>query len=335
MPPQSIFTVDSHTMGEPTRVVIGGIPYIPGNSMAEKRDNLQSNMDYIRKTLMLEPRGHDDMFGAIITQPVDPTANFGVIYMDTKGYLNMCGHGTIGVATVAVEMGMIPKVTEPFTEIVLDTPAGLVKTQARVIGNKVKDVTFQNVPSFVFKNDHKVSLPQIGEIAVDIAFGGSFFGIVPAKDLGIKIEKGNKSKLVYLGMEILDYLNTSVKVVHPLQRHINSIDLIEIFDDTTNLEADYKNCVIFGKGQVDRSPCGTGISAKLAVLYAKKKIRINQVLKFQSIMGSVFCGYIVEETKVGDYPAIIPKVTGSAFITGIHQFLINLEDPLHDGFSLT
>ncbi|KUK56050.1 MAG: Proline racemase [Atribacteria bacterium 34_128] len=216
----------------------------------------------------------------------------------------------------------------------MDTPAGLVKTQAKISHDRVEEVTFQGVPSFVFKSGHKVLLPEVGEINVDIAFGGNFFGIVLAKDLGIKVERKNISRLIYLGMRLREELNKSIKVIHPENKYINSIDSIEIYDSSTNSEANLKNCVIFGKGQVDRSSCGTGTSAKLAVLYSKGKIKINEEFVYESILGTKFKGHIDSEAKVGDFPAIIPKITGSAYITGLQQFVVDENDPLRYGFTL-
>jgi len=330
---KSIFAIDSHTMGEPTRVVIAGIPFIPGNSMMEKKIYLEKELDYVRKLLMLEPRGHSGMFGSTLTQPVNPSADLGVVFMDTGGYLNMCGHGVIGTVTVAIEMGFI-SMKKPITEVILDTPAGLVKTQAKISHDRVEEVTFQGVPSFVFKSGHKVLLPEVGEISVDIVFGGNFFGIVSAKDLGIKVGRENISRLIYLGMRLREELNKSIKVIHPENKYINSIDLIEIYDLPTDSEADLKNCVIFGEGQVDRSPCGTGTCAKLAVLYNAGKIKLNENFTHESILGTIFIGRVISETKVGDFSAIIPEITGSAYITGVQQFVVDENDPLKYGFIL-
>jgi len=330
---KSIFAIDSHTMGEPTRVVIAGVPSIPGNSMMEKKIYLEKELDYVRKLLMLEPRGHSGMFGSILTQPVNPSADLGVVFMDTKGYLNMCGHGVIGTVTVALEMGFM-SMKKPITEVILDTPAGLVKTQAKISHDRVEEVTFQGVPSFVFKADHKVLLPEVGEINVDIAFGGNFFGIVSAKDLGIRVERKNISRLIYLGMRLREELNKSIKVIHPENKYINSIDLIEVYDMPTDSKANQKNCVIFGNGQIDRSPCGTGTCAKMVDLYSKGKLKINEKFINESIMGSIFKGRIVRETKVGNFTAIIPEITGSAYVTGLQQFVVDENDPLKYGFTL-
>ena len=267
--------VDSHTMGEPTRIVIGGIPVIKGETMALKKKYLEENMDDVRTALMLEPRGHDDMFGSIITQPVNPNADLGIIFMDGGGYLNMCGHGTIGAVTVAIEMGMVP-VKEPITEVILEAPAGLVKARAKVRDNVVEEVSFENVPSFLYKRDVKMELPDIGEIRLDIAFGGSFFAIIHASELKTKVIKENTSRLIELGLRIRAKLNNEIKVVHPEQDHIRTIDLVEIYDEPSHPDADFKNAVIFGNGQIDRSPCGTGTSAKMATLYSKGALKLDK-----------------------------------------------------------
>ena len=328
-----IVAVDSHTMGEPTRIVIGGIPAIKGETMAEKKNYLEENMDDIRTALMLEPRGHDDMFGSIMTQPTHKDADLGIIFMDGGGYLNMCGHGTIGAVTVAIEMGMVP-VIEPITEVVLETPAGLVRARAKVSNNIVEEVSFENVPSFLYKKDVKLHLPNIGEVSVDIAFGGSFFAIINAAELKLKVNKENTSSLINLGLAIREKLNNEIKVVHPEKDHIRTIDLVEIYDKPSHPSADFKNAVIFGNGQIDRSPCGTGTCAKMATLYSKGFLQLNTPFVYESIIGTLFKGRLLREVKVGEYDAVVPEITGKAFITGVQQFMIDPRDPLKHGFSI-
>ncbi|WP_422447394.1 proline racemase family protein [Thermoanaerobacterium sp. DL9XJH110] len=330
---RSIIAVDSHTMGEPTRVVIGGIPRIPGNSMPEKKEYLEKHMDHIRRALMLEPRGHDDMFGSIITAPTRPEAHLGIIFMDTGGYLNMCGHGTIGAATVAVEMGMV-EVREPETEVVLETPAGLVKARVRVEKGRATGVTFQNVPAFLFKKDVEVEIPPYGTVKIDIAFGGSFFAIVKAKDLGIEVKKENIYKLIDMGLKVREEANKKVRVYHPEKPHIKTVDLAEISDCPTHPRAHAKNVVIFGEKSVDRSPCGTGTCAKMADLYFRGELGLNQDFIHESILGTLFTGRLVGRTKVGEFEAVIPEITGRAFITGVNHYMLDEEDPLKYGFSL-
>ncbi|AOT69903.1 proline racemase [Geosporobacter ferrireducens] len=330
---RSIHTVDSHTMGEPTRIVVGGVPRIPGKTMAEKKKYLEDHLDYVRTSLMHEPRGHNDMFGSIITNSTIEEADFGIIFMDGGGYLNMCGHGSIGAATVAVESGMV-KVEEPYTDIVMEAPAGLIKARAKVENGKAKEVSITNVPSFLYKKDVVIHVPSVGKVTLDIAFGGSFFAIVEAKQLGVKVDTAQSDILIKLGLEIRDIINHSVKVQHPEKPHINSVDLVEIFDEATHPEAHYKNVVIFGQGQLDRSPCGTGTSAKLATLYIKGHLKDGEDFIYESITGTMFKGKVVGHVKVGEFEAIIPEITGSAYITGFNHFVIDPEDPLKYGFCL-
>ncbi|WP_422487342.1 proline racemase [Gudongella sp. DL1XJH-153] len=330
---RSIHTIDSHTMGEPTRIVVGGIPRIPGGTMAEKKAYLESNLDYVRTSLMHEPRGHNDMFGSVLTSTTIAEADFGIIFMDGGGYLNMCGHGSIGAVTVAVESGMV-EVVEPFTHITMESPAGLIKAKVKVEGGKAKEVSIINVPSFLYKEDVEIEVPGIGKVTLDISFGGSFFAIVNAKQLGIKVELAESDTLLKLGLKIRDIVNNTIKVQHPEIHHINTVDLVEIYDESTNPAANYKNVVVFGQGQLDRSPCGTGTSAKLATLFSKGLLKQNEEFVYESITGTMFKGRVLEETKVGEFDAVIPEITGSAYITGFNHFVIDPEDPLKYGFSV-
>ncbi|WFD11245.1 proline racemase [Tepidibacter hydrothermalis] len=330
---RSIHAVDSHTMGEPTRIVVGGVPNIPGKTMADKKEYLEKNMDTLRTSIMLEPRGHNDMFGSILTAPVNEEADFGIIFMDGGGYLNMCGHGSIGAITVAIETGMVePK--EPITEVVMDTPAGIVRSTAKVENGKVKEVSIVNVPAFHYKKDVEIEVPEIGKITFDISFGGSFFAIINAKQLGLKVEPKNSQKLTALGLEIRDIINKEIEIQHPTLSHINTVDLVEIYDEPTHPEATYKNVVIFGQGQVDRSPCGTGTSAKLATLHSKGELKEGELFVYESILGTLFKGRIVGTGEVGDYNTITPEITASAYITGFNHFVIDPDDPLKYGFVL-
>lgn len=330
---RNIHAVDSHTMGEPTRIIVGGVPNIPGKTMAEKKEYLEKNMDTLRTAIMLEPRGHNDMFGSILTAPVNEEADFGIIFMDGGGYLNMCGHGSIGAITVAVETGMVePK--EPITEVVMDTPAGIVRSTAKVENGKVKEVSIVNVPAFHYKKDVEIEVPEIGKIKFDISFGGSFFAIIDAKQLGLSVEPKNAQKLTNLGLKIRDIINKDVEIQHPTLSHIKTVDLVEIYDKPSHPEATYKNVVIFGQGQVDRSPCGTGTSAKMATLHSKGELKEGELFVYESILGTLFKGRVVGTGKVADYNSVIPEITASAYITGFNHFVIDPEDPLKYGFVL-
>ena len=310
---RSIQAIDSHTMGEPTRIVTGGIPNIKGNTMAEKKEYLEKNLDYLRTAIMLEPRGHNDMFGSIITQPCDPTADFGIIFMDGGGYLNMCGHGSIGAITAAIETGMVEMV-EPVTHVRMEAPAGMIEADAIVENGKVKEVSFVNVPAFLYKRDCEIEMPPYGKIKFDIAFGGSFFAIVHASQFGVKVDPKNTQLLNNIGMEMREIVNREIPVQHPTLDHIKTVDLVEIYDDPTHPDATYKNVVVFGQGQVDRSPCGTGTSAKLATLHAKGEIKEGELFVYESILGTLFKGEIVGLEKVGEFDAVRPKITASAYI---------------------
>jgi proline racemase len=326
-----ILTIDVHTAGEPVRVVAGGIPPIHGRTMAEKKKYFIDNFDNVRRVLMFEPRGHKDMYGVVLTEPTREDCDFGLIFLDSSGCHDMCIHGTIGVAKVLVETGLVQP-REPITEIGLDTSAGFVKVMAKVEEGAVKEVTVRNVPSFVTHSDFKVNVPEVGFITIDLAFGGNFFAIVDANDLGVKVETQNIGKLVELGVKIREAVNQGIKVEHPLNKHIKDVKLVEICDEPKDPKATYRNAVIFGLGQLDRSPCGTGTSAKIATLYSKGLLKVGEQIISESIIGTHFKGKILSEAKVGKFKAVIPEITGQAYITGFHQFLIDPIDPVKEGF---
>lgn len=272
------------------------------------------------------------MFGAIITEPISEEADLGVIFMDTGGYLNMCGHGTIGTATVAVETGLVP-VTEPYTEVVLEAPAGIIRTKVKVENGKAVEVTLTNVPAFLYKDNLTVEVDGV-TIPYCISFGGSFFALVDASKLGYNIGSAAVPALQKLGMKMLDKINKEVKVQHTTL-DITTVDLVEFYGPTPNPEkADMRNVVIFGEAQADRSPCGTGTSAKLATLYAWNEIKVGEEFRYESFTGSVFRGVIKEETSIGEHKAVIPQITGSAYITGMGTYVIDPTDPLKYGFSV-
>jgi len=328
-----ITAIDSHTMGEPTRIVTGGIPKLKGKTMAEKKQFLIDELDHIRTAIMNEPRGHKDMFGSIITQPCNEDADFGIIFMDGGGYLNMCGHGSIGAVTAAIETGMV-EVVEPITTVVMDTPAGLVTAKAKVADRRVSEVSIVNVASFLYKKDVSVEVPGIGNLVIDIAFGGSFFALVKASDLKLEISPANCFELTQAALKIRDCVNEQVEMQHPTLSHIITCDLVEVFGPPTHPDANYKNVVVFGEGQVDRSPCGTGTSAKLATLYTRGEIKEGELFVYESILGTLFKGVIVGKDKVGEFDAVIPEITGSAFITGFNNLVIDDRDPVKYGFTL-
>lgn len=325
--------IDTHTAGEPTRIITKGVPTISGKTMMEKKEYMEEHLDWLRRAVMLEPRGHANMFGAILTEPVHQDADIGIIFMDAGGYLNMCGHGTIGTSMAAVETGMVPKV-EPITKVRLDAPAGLVEASVQVVDGKAQSVTITNVPSFLYQQDVKITTPMLGEVTFDIAFGGSFFALIKSDYFGYDILPEHSEELMNQALELREMINREIKVFHPLQPHIKTVDLIEIYGPAVSDQADARNVVIFGDRQIDRSPCGTGTSAKMATLCAKGKLAIGEEFVYESITGTMFKGKIISKTKVGEFDAYVPQITGSAWITGFNQFVIDDSDPVKYGFTL-
>lgn len=328
-----IQTVDTHTVGQATRVITGGCPPLRGNSMMEKKEYLAAHYDYIRRATMLEPRGHADMFGALLTDPTSPEADMGMIFLDGVNYLNMCGHGTIGVSTVLVETGLV-EVSEPYTDIVLEAPAGLIKVKVRVENGRAMEVTFTNVPSFVFSQNVTVDVPELGPITFDFSFGGSFFAIVDHNQFGLDISPQNVDKIIPKAVRFLKYVHENVKVEHPLLPEINTIDLVEIYGPPASSDADCQNMVVLGEGEVDRSPCGTGTCAKLALLHRQNKLGVGEPFIHESVIKTKFRGEIIDETEVGSYPAVVPQITGSAYIMGLNEIVLDDDDPLKCGFIL-
>jgi len=328
-----ISTIDTHTGGEPTRTIIGGLPVVPGKTMNAKMTYLEKNMDWIRTALIFEPRGHSGMAGAILTEPTHPEADMGVIFLETYGYAPMCGHGTIGVSTALVETGMV-EVQEPVTHLTLDTPAGLIRVRIDVEKGVARSVTFRNIPSFVFAQDVQCDIPKFGKIRMDVSFGGSVFAILPANSLGIKICPENAGEIIEKGKMLRDAVNDQIAVQHPEMAYMNSCTHVEFYGAPTDPEAHLKNAVFFADSWIDRSPCGTGTSAKMATLYAKGELKLDEEFVHESIIGSIFRARAVAETNVGPYAAIIPEVTGSAHITGINQSFIDPDDPHKHGFFL-
>ena len=332
-----ISVIDTHTAGEAARLVTAGVPKIPGKDIVEKKQYLIDNLDDLRKSVMFEPRGHQDMFGAFLLPPTKEEADFALIFMDTGGYLNMCGHNTIAAVTAAVETGM-DDVEEGVTEkeVVVETPAGLIYATAKLKDNgaKVKEVSFKNVESFLYKRDLELDVEGVGHIKFDISFGGSFFCILSADQLGLEVKPENASKLKEAGLKIRDAVNANIEIQHPTLSHIKSVDLVEIYDKPSHPEATYKNVVVFGDGNIDRSPCGTGTSAKLATLYAKGELKPGEPFVYESILGTLFKGRIVEERKLADFDAIIPEITGSGYILGFSNYVYDPDDALTYGFLL-
>lgn len=330
---QKLFTtIDTHTGGNPTRTLISGLPPLKGNTMSEKMLYMEKHYDWIRKFLMNEPRGHGVMSGALMTDPCHRDADVGVIYIETGGYLPMCGHDTIGFCTALVEAGLID-VKEPLTQIKIDTPAGLIDVDIKVEDGIAKEVTFVNVPSFLLK-EIEIDVEGIGTVECEIAYGGNFYGIIDARKIGLSLTEDNATNIINKGIDIRNAINAVEEVIHPEFPFINGLTHIEFYTDPVHPEADLKNTVIVPPGGIDRSPCGTGTSAKLATLYKKKELGLKEPFVYESIVGTLFRARVLEETKVKELDAVIPEVTGSAWIMGMHRFFYNEKDPLREGYLL-
>ncbi len=326
-----INVVDSHTAGEPTRVVLSGMPKIYGKKMAEKRDYFKENYDSLRKMIVREPRGHRDMVAAVIVNPCSDQADAGILFLDSLGYLDMCGHGTIGATTVLLETGIV-EIKKPETTLLLDTPAGLVKVRAKIENNSVENVTLRNVPSFLYKENFELQLQSGKVIKVDIAFGGDWYIFVSSKELSIAIRPEVINELIKEEKAIREAAKQQVKLKHPDPSIQPIFNGTMIYDKPSNPRADAKEVVIFGQSSVDRSPCGTGTCARMASLYSKGKLELNETFVHESIIGSIFEGRLLEETRVGNHVAVKPEITGAAYITGFQQLIVDPNDPFKEGF---
>ncbi|SFP06832.1 proline racemase [Amycolatopsis arida] len=324
--------VDSHTEGMPTRVVTGGVGVIPGDTMAARREYFVEHLDHIRKLLVNEPRGHAAMSGAILQPPTRPDADWGVLYIEVSGCLPMCGHGTIGVATVLVETGMVP-VTEPVTTVRLDAPAGLVVAEVAVENGRARSVTIQNVPSFAVELDAEVEVPGLGRVRYDMAYGGNFYAILPIAELGIPFDKAQKGRMLAAGLSIMDAINERNRPVHPADPTIGGCKHVQLVAPGGE-HSDARNAMAIHPGWLDRSPCGTGTSARMAQLHARGELGLRRDFVNESLLGTRFVGRLVEATTVGGVPAVVPTVTGGAWITGMGQYLLDPTDPFPEGFEL-
>ncbi len=329
-----IRTIDAHAAGEPLRLIVEGFPSVAGGSMLERREWLRTHHDDLRRALMFEPRGHADMYGALLTDTDTPGADAGVLFMHNEGYSTMCGHGIIAVTKIALERGLVMPRNGP-GGIVLDSPAGPIRATATLdaAGRIVTGVAFLNVPSFVLHAGLQVRLGT-RTVRADVAFGGAWYAIVDSEAAGIPIDRGRLTELRRAGMEIKDSVDRTHTVTHPLEPGLTGLYGTIFTGPATHPDAHLRNVTIFADAQVDRSPCGTGTAAVMAVLHAMGLLVEDHPFVPESIVGTMFSGRIAERVQVGDYAGIVPEITGSAWITGEHTFLIDDEDPLGPGFRL-
>jgi proline racemase len=324
--------VDSHTEGMPTRVITGGIGVIPGRTMADRRAHFLEHLDHVRTLLMFEPRGHAAMSGAILQPPTRPDADWGVLFIEVSGCLPMCGHGTIGVATVLVETGMV-EVVEPVTTVRLDTPAGLVAVEVAVQDGAARSVTLRNVPAYYERLDAAVDVPGYGKVRYDLAYGGNFYAFVQLDELGLPFERESKGALLDAGLAVMAAINASAEPVHPEDDRFRGVHHVYLAAPGSDARHS-RHAMAIHPGWFDRSPCGTGTSARMAQLHARGELPLHQDFRNDSFIGTTFTGRLVEETEVAGRPAVVPTVTGRAWITGTAQYLLDPTDPFPGGFLL-
>jgi proline racemase len=322
--------VDSHTEGMPTRVVTGGVGIIPGATMNERRLYFIEHLDHIRKLLVNEPRGHAAMSGAILQPSTRPDADFGVLYIEVSGCLPMCGHGTIGVATVLVETGMV-EVTEPVTTIRLDTPAGLVIARVAVSEGHADSVTIENVPSYPVRLDDRIDVPGLGSVPYSLAFGGNFYAMVNLEDVGLPFDRDRQQDILAAGLAIMEAINTQNPPSHPEIDGVDHCHHVEFIAPGSDARHS-RHAMAIHPGWFDRSPCGTGTSARMAELWARGELALDQDFRNDSFIGSTFTGRLIRETEIAGIPAVVPTITGRAWVTGIGQYMLDPSDPFPQGF---
>ncbi len=330
---QKISVIDMHTGGEPLRLLVKGIPRIEGGTILEKRKYFREHLDHLRKATMWEPRGHADMYGAVLTEPGISEADFGVIFMHNEGYSTMCGHAVIALTKFVLETKLVWK-RGSRPEVKIDAPPGLIVAHGRRDQGVITSVSFRNVPSFVLYKDQHVQVPGIGRVSYDVAYGGAFYAIVEANKLGLNLNISEIPRLIDLGMRIKKSVSNKQKVVHPFEEELGFL-YGTIFTGPAYSRARHsRNVCVFANGEVDRSSTGSGVSARAALLHARGELRMGERIAIESIVDSVMEVEMAGLTTFGPHKAIIPEVTGSAHFTGMSTFYIDPDDPFREGFIL-
>lgn len=325
--------LDSHTGGEPLRIITSGMPALKGDTVLERRRDMRDNYDNLRTALMWEPRGHADQYGTIVMPPCSPKADFSVLFLHNEGYSTMCGHAIIALTKVMLETGAF-EMKYPETELKIEVPSGLISSYAQCEDGKVKNVRFLNVPSFAPLIDQKVNVPGLGEINFDLSFGGAFYAYVNAEECGVKMIPNDYRNLIETGMAIKHAVMENFEIWHPFEEDLSFL-YGTIFTGPGHIKGvDSRNVCIFAEGEVDRSPTGSGVAGRMALHHLKGDIKAGEKMVIESILGSRFTGSVVEETTFGPYKAVIPQVEGNAWISGSCEFYTDPDDPLKDGFIL-
>lgn len=325
--------IDLHCAGEPLRLVRSGYPQVPHLPVLERREWVREHADAARRSLIYEPRGHRDMYAAVLLAPYSGEADICVLFMHNEGYSTMCGHGVIALATVAVATGMVPATT-PETRVGLDTPAGFVEAFVAWDGRKPGEVRFRNVPSFLYRRDLEIETQSFGRLTVDVAFGGAFYAYLDGAQAGLPVRPEHYRALIQLGDEVKHAVEAAIDVIHPLEPELRGIYGTIIDGPPHTPDADQANVCIFADREVDRSPTGTGTAGRVAQLYARGQLRKGQAFVNESIIGTRFVGRVVEEATVADFPAVIAEVSGRAHIVGFCQWVVEPDDPVGQGFFL-
>ena len=338
--PLEVRVVDSHTEGMPTRVVTDGVGVLPGATMLERRAAFEAGHDHLRTLMMYEPRGHAAMSGAILQPPTRPDADVAVLFIEVSGCLAMCGHGTIGVATVMVETGMVP-VVEPVTTVRLEVPAGLVTAEVEVADGRARAVTITNVASYVHATDVALEVEGLGEVVVDVAYGGNFYALVPAEQLGVGLAPSDEAELLRRGMAVVRAADAQVAPVHPEDPRIRGVEHLVVTGpgdpggsggDPEGPGVDGTSATVIHPGWIDRSPCGTGTSARMALLHHRGELALGRPYVHRSFIGSRFLGRLIAATEVAGRPAVVPTIRGRAWITGTGTLRLDPTDPFPAGF---
>jgi len=328
---KTISTIDAHAAGEPLRIITEGLPKIPGKTILEKRHFFHKYFDHLRQGLLWEPRGHADMYGAVITEPVTPDGDLGVLFLHNEGYSSMCGHGIIALTKVVFDTGLVVK--EGDSPILKwDTPAGRVWATAHRENGQVKNVSFENVPSFVYKSNQTIDVPGLGAVQYDVAFGGTFYAFCNAADLQLGLEAKDYYRLIDAGRRIKQAVIDTLEIKHPHEEDLSFLYGTIFTGAALDPSHHSRNVCIFADGEVDRSPTGTGVSARAALHHSKNELELGESITIESILGTCFDVRIVKTTQYGSYPAVIPEVTGSASIISHSQFYFDPDDPLKNGF---
>jgi proline racemase len=327
-------TIDSHTEGEPTRLIVSGFDAVPGDTMKDKLSYYKNNLDHIRHLMTWEPRGHRHLLAAQVTEPATEGAHFGLIYMDARRYPFLCGHATIGAVTTLVEIGAI-RLEEPVATVIVDTPSGPMSTRVHMKNGRVQDVTMRMVPSFVYETELPLKVPKWGQVRVDTVCVGGFFVMVSSDQLPLALIPENHAQLIEMGMTIIEMANEQLKVSHPTRSEVASIDVVEFYQTSKSGGERGKSIVIYGESHMDRSPCGTGTTAKMTLLHHQGKLSLNEPYYNCGPLGTTFEGRIVrEDVSIGDCKGVEIEITGKALITGFHEFVLEAADPFQKGFLL-